>query len=125
MIEGQVHLFGKHFVALRLEVVNAQIDKVFAEQVDLTFYHELLASYSHANDLYPEDIAAALAYLVQKERPLQVKFAPLKPAKEHQRAERSERPGGKGKEVQRDDETQRYRIAVGRSHHVKPGDIVG
>jgi len=115
---------GEAVTAHRIDNFKAQIDKVFAEQVDLTFYHELLASYSHANDLYPEDIAAALAYLVQKERPLQVKFAPLKPAKEHQRAERTER-AGKGKKFQNDDDMQRYRIAVGRTHHVKPGDIVG
>lgn len=115
---------GEAVTAHRIDNFKAQIDKVFAEQVDLTFYHELLASYSHANDLYPEDIAAALAYLVQKERPLQVKFAPLKPAKEHQRAERTERTG-KGKKFQNDDDMQRYRIAVGRTHHVKPGDIVG
>ena len=115
---------GEAVTAHRIGNFKAQIDKVFAEQVDLTFYHELLASYSHANDLYPEDIAAALAYLVQKERPLQVKFAPLKPAKEHQRAERTERTG-KGKKFQNDDDMQRYRIAVGRTHHVKPGDIVG
>src|SRR5690625_6429369 len=124
MIEGQVHLFGKHFVALRLEVVNAQIDKLLCDHVHLTFYHELLASYSHAIDLSPEDIAAALAYLLQKERPLQVKFAPLKPAKEHPRAERAER-AGKGKKFQNDEDMQRYRIEVGRTHHVKPGDIVG
>ncbi len=115
---------GEAVTAHRIDNFKAQIDKVFAEQVDLTFYHELLASYSHANDLYPEDIAAALAYLVQKERPLQVKFAPLKPAKEHQRAERTERTG-KGKKFQNDDDMQRYRIAVGRTHKVKPGDIVG
>ena len=118
---------GEAVTAHRIDNFKAQIDKVFAEQVDLSFYHELLASYSHANDLFPEDIAAALAYLVQKERPLQVKFAPVKPAREHNRtdrAERTERPG-KGKKFQSDEDMQRYRIAVGRSHHVKPGDIVG
>lgn len=119
---------GEVVTAHRIDNFKAQIDNVFSEQVDLSFYHELLASYSHANDLFPEDIAAALAYLVQKERPLQVKFAPLKPPREHKktdRAERTERPGGKGKKFQSDEDMQRYRIAVGRSHHVKPGDIVG
>ncbi|RUQ34612.1 MAG: DEAD/DEAH box helicase, partial [Candidatus Competibacteraceae bacterium] len=39
---------------------------------DLTFFHELTARIEQEQDISARDIAAALAYLVQRERPLQV-----------------------------------------------------
>ncbi|MDQ2075498.1 DEAD/DEAH box helicase [Marinimicrobium sp. ABcell2] len=124
---------GETVTAHRIDSFKGEIDKVFAEQVDLSFYHELLAAYSHDNDRYPEDIAAALAHLLQKERPLQVTFAPIKPERDHKRSERGERGErgdrnerpSKGKKQHSDEDMQRYRIEVGRNHQAKPGDIVG
>jgi ATP-dependent RNA helicase DeaD len=114
----------------------------------------LLAEYSHSNDVSPEEIASALAFLLQKERPLQVKFTDVKPDRntgsrdERGSRERSDRGprdrndrgprsdrgnredrGGREDRPRRehanDDNMQRYRIEVGRNHEARPGDIVG
>ncbi len=122
---------GATVTAHRIGSFKETIDQVFEQKVDLSFYNDLLASYSHENDIAPEDIASALAYLMQKDRPLQVKFAEIRP--ESARAE-SKKPGrdgkredrpAKGKKHHNDENMQRYRIEVGRSHQARPGDIVG
>ncbi len=121
---------GETVTAHRIDQFKESIQKVFDASVDLSFFNELLADYSHQTDRSPEEIASALAYLAQKERPLQVKFAEIRP----------EKPSTKGKnklarEAQNgprptkarvnDSDLQRYRLDVGRSHEVRPGDIVG
>lgn len=121
----------------RIDQFTQQITDALKEQ-DLSFFNDLLAEYSHKNDVAPEDIASALAYLLQKERPLQVKFTEVKP--ERERSERTDRPRDRGERSERtdrppredrprrersDENMVRYRIEVGRSHEVRPGDIVG
>src|SRR5690606_19586305 len=107
-----------------------------AEQGDLSFFNDLLAEYSHKNDVSPEEIASALAYLLQKERPLQAVFTDIKPERGFDRGERSDRGdrGDRGprsgrerpmRDSARDENMQRYRIEVGRNHEARPGDIVG
>jgi ATP-dependent RNA helicase DeaD len=115
----------------RIDQFTQQITEALQE--DLTFFNDLLAEYSHKNDVSPEDIASALAFLLQKERPLQVKFTDPKPERESRdRAEsgsreknfREDRP--RRERSDRNDENMvRYRIEVGRNHEVRPGDIVG
>src|SRR5690606_19139051 len=83
------------------------------------------------------EIASALAYLVQRERPLQVKFTDVKPGRDdrgsrddrgardrgpRERGSREDRPR---REHANDENMQRYRIEVGRNHEARPGDIVG
>jgi len=128
----------------RIDQFTQQITTTFAEQTDLSFFNDLLAEYSHKNDVSPEDIASALAYLLQKERPLQVKFTDVKPERESRnrddrggREDRGSRDrGGRdgGRERSREDRPRRehndenmvrYRIEVGRNHEARPGDIVG
>lgn len=127
----------------RIDQFTQQITNTFAEQTDLSFFNDLLAEYSHKNDVSPEDIASALAYLLQKERPLQVKFTDVKPERESRdrgdrggREERGSRDRNDrgGRERSREDRPRRehndenmvrYRIEVGRNHEVRPGDIVG
>jgi ATP-dependent RNA helicase DeaD len=129
----------------RIDQFTQQITTTLTEQSDLSFFNDLLAEYSNKNDVSPELIASALAFLLQKERPLQVKFTDVKP----ERNERSERSrddrGGRDdrnsrdrsdrssrddkprrERTERSDENmQRYRIEVGRNHEARPGDIVG
>ncbi|WP_111642005.1 DEAD/DEAH box helicase [Marinimicrobium alkaliphilum] len=126
---------GATVTAARIDQFKQQITEVFEQKVDLTFFNDLLAAYSHDNDLAPEDIASALAYLVQKERPLQVKFADVKqdkPKRDMTRKERTrdrdgrrEGPSAPRREREMGENMQRYRIEVGRKHEVRPGDIVG
>jgi ATP-dependent RNA helicase DeaD len=130
----------------RIDQFTQQITDTLQEQGDLTFFNDLLAEYSHKNDVSPEQIASALAFLLQRERPLQVKFTDVKP--ERERSSRDER-GGRDERSSRDDRgsrdggrdrgsredrprrehndenMDRYRIEVGRNHEARPGDIVG
>ncbi|MFT5579340.1 MAG: ATP-dependent RNA helicase DeaD [Paraglaciecola psychrophila] len=125
------------------------------ESQDLTFIYEMLSEYSTEADRTAEEIASALAYMLQKERPLQVVDVPSrKPHRESsssaprrersesaergprrertESAERSPRPE-RTESAERSPRTTaasdvamaRYRIEVGRNQEVKPGDIVG
>jgi len=131
----------------RIDQFTQQITDTLQAQGDLTFFNDLLAEFSHKNDVSPEQIASALAYLLQVERPLQVKFTDVKP--ERERSSRDERGGGRDERSGRDDRgsrdggrdrgsredrprrehndenMDRYRIEVGRNHEARPGDIVG
>lgn len=125
----------------RIDQFTQQITTTLTEQTDLSFFNDLLAEYSHKHDVSPEEIASALAFLLQKERPLQVKFTDVKPERSGRedrdsrdrepRGERGDRGdrGSKGGRERRehgnDENMQRYRIEVGRNHEARPGDIVG
>ena len=125
----------------RIDQFTQQITDALASDTDLSFFNDLLAEYSRANDVSPEEIASALAFLLQKERPLQVKFTDVKADPRDNRAPRdrndrgprsNDRGSDRGKREDRprrehgnDENMQRYRIEVGRSHEARPGDIVG
>ena len=102
------------------------------ESQDLQFFESLIEGYQAEHNLGLAEVSAALAYLVQKERPL----VPEKPPAGSERAQRSER----GERPERRDRTDkprkrearptgmgmvRYRIEVGREHGVMPKNIVG
>jgi ATP-dependent RNA helicase DeaD len=114
------------------------ITEVLSSQ-DLEFFERLVASYADEHGRELEKIAAALAYLAQKDRPL----APP-PALESRREQFTERGpmrdahGGrkrvrdvepstdrKRRAPREATERVRYRIEVGREHGVQPGNIVG
>lgn len=136
----------------RIDQFTSQISTTLAEQADLSFFNDLLAEFSNKNDVSPEEIASALAFLLQRERPLQVKFTDVKPERESRdrgprddrggrdergsRGDRSSRDGGDRSRSDRpredrprrehnDENMVRYRIEVGRNHEARPGDIVG
>jgi ATP-dependent RNA helicase DeaD len=110
-----------------------RITEVIAGQ-DLVFFEQLVAGYEEEHGTEPRAIAAALAYLAQKDRPLlpppaeraaksTEKSTPATPAlyadngraRAPRRPHDSTPPGG----------SVRYRIAVGHDHGVQPGNIVG
>ena len=138
----------------RIDQFTSQITTTLAENTDLSFFNDLLAEFSNKNEVSPEDIASALAYLLQKERPLQVKFTDVKPERERSsndrdrgprdggrdergsRGDRGSRDGGdrgrsdrpredRPRREHNDENMVRYRIEVGRNHEARPGDIVG
>ncbi len=116
----------------RKDITDRRID-LFKEQIaatleaeDLEFFEELIDAFQSEYEVGHRRTAAALAYLLQKDRPLQiddnfVEEAPL------QKSERSgERSGARSSRVDFQGENMRsYRIEVGRSHGVQPGNIVG
>ena len=114
------------------------ITEVLGSQ-DLKFFEQLVASYVEEHVREPQEVAAALAYLAQKDRPLVPPPAPE--SRREQFTERAPvRADRRGRERTRDSEPRderprraareetelvRYRIEVGREHGVQPGNIVG
>lgn len=93
---------------------------------DLTFFQQLVEQYEREHDVPVIEIAAALAQLVQGDTPLLIKTKSERknvsteqgPIKGEAAKTRKSRPNsGVGME--------RFRIEVGHSHGVKPGNIVG
>jgi len=121
---------GETVSAMRIDQFKEKLLETIKSQ-DLSFFNEVLAQFSHENDIAPEDIASALGYLAQKERPLQVQWANVKPAREN-RGDR-ERDNSRNESRERRPRRERgddsnmttFRIEVGRSHNARPGDIVG
>ena len=82
-------------------------------------------------DMSPEDLAAALCFMAQKERPFPDGKEPERP--QRQRRERDDRRGERGERGDRprrdrreDNEGMvRYRVEVGREQGINPGDLVG
>lgn len=112
----------------RKDITNRRINQ-FKEQIatameseDLEFFEALIDSFQSEHDIGHRKIAATLAYLLQKERPLQMEehFAdetPMEETRHESRLQRDSRPLDTG--------MQTYRIEVGRIHGVEPGNIVG
>jgi ATP-dependent RNA helicase DeaD len=120
----------------RTERFKQSITEALTTQ-DLAFFQTVVDDYAREQDVPPADIAAALAYLLQRERPLAPqlpepvqKSAERKPAREP-RAERSYGEAPRAKRAPRaesgDDVGAKrcYRIEVGREHGVEPKNIVG
>ncbi|TRO83885.1 DEAD/DEAH box helicase [Desulfuromonas acetexigens] len=89
------------------------------ESQDLEFFEELIDNYQDEYDVGLRRIAATLAYLVQKDKPLQMEGG----AEEKIEAapEFVDRPRVREKTG----DSRRYRIEVGRIHGVEPRHIVG
>lgn len=114
------------------EMINDKRVNRFKQQItdtlateELEFYHKIIEQYETEHDVPANEIAAALAKLVQGDEPLLLK----KPAKTKERSERGrERDSGatkrKGGSTMQTN-MQRYRIEVGKNHGAKPGNIVG
>jgi ATP-dependent RNA helicase DeaD len=120
---------------------------------DLDFFETLVSDLASEQEVTPERVAAALALMAQKERPLRMeekrkgefgerpRFERERPPHREREArpygdeERASRFGQAGRgvfssEVSEDDRGNavvmaRYRIEVGRNHGVSPKDIVG
>ncbi len=138
----------------RAALFKDSITEVLSSQ-DLEFFERLVASYAEEHGKEFQTIAAALAYLAQKDKPLKPAPSP-EPSREqfsdgprraarydraerHERIERAERPARRSRDggdaeprterprrAPRDDkDLVRYRIEVGHEHGVQPGNIVG
>ncbi len=125
--------------ASRIDRFTAELRKTLTEQ-DLDFFYRLVARLGTEQEMELMDIAAALAYLNQRERPLDVKAELPRPAatrpERPERGPRSEdrdagrprpprdgdrpRPQGRGSEG-----LTSYRIEVGHQHGATPREIVG
>ena len=101
---------------------------------ELSFFRDVIAQVEREQDVAADDIAAALAYLLQRDRPLQAPAdaenqpAATGPAKEPPSApESQERPPRRRERPKEgvDFEVTRYRLEVGHQHGATPQNIVG
>ncbi|MFQ5488929.1 MAG: helicase-related protein, partial [Gammaproteobacteria bacterium] len=130
----------------RIARFKERIGDTLARQ-DLELFQQLVTEFQQEQDVGPLQIAAALACMAQGDEPLLLperEAAPQRPAKaqreareKHTKREKSERPekfprradsgGSKALSLKThpEIEMERFRLAVGRSHGVKAGNIVG
>jgi len=107
----------------RIGLFKEQIAEALESQ-ELEFFEELVDSFQDQHDVGFRRIAAALAYLVQREKPLQHEGPADAPAVEDRDIPRAPAPR-RERVPPRGGPSQRYRIEVGRSHGVEPRHIVG
>ncbi|MDP5239536.1 DEAD/DEAH box helicase [Uliginosibacterium sp. 31-16] len=135
---------GHRISQLKQQVLDA------IEAEDMQYFSEVLDQLADENDLSIEDIAPALLFMAQKDRPLKVEEhghgwdvatapavaeAPRRFEDRNERgsyADRGERPSREDRQPRApkydfggDTKPQRYRIEVGRNHNVTPKEIVG
>lgn len=114
----------------RVAQFRRQVEEVIAAE-DLAFFNDVIADLEGQANASLHEIAAALAFLAQRERPLQLEpasgpdIADLnRPRSERPPRENREQILGRRREVA-EGKLVRYRIAVGREQQVTPKDIVG
>jgi ATP-dependent RNA helicase DeaD len=117
----------------RVAQFRRQIMDTLAEE-NLDFFYEVVRRMESEDGLATRQIAAALAFLAQRERPLQPEGieievpAAVPPAPTFERAEKAERKRREPPAEKRDfgnARLVRYRIEVGRNQGVLPKEIVG
>ncbi len=98
---------------------------------DLDFYYRLVSRIENEQEMSVTDIAAALTFLSQRERPFIVKEIKAPMAKKRldsrtePRGDRGRKGQGKPEQAGDDLPRTRYRIEVGRQHGATPREIVG
>jgi ATP-dependent RNA helicase DeaD len=114
----------------RVALFREQVEAVL-ESEELGFFVDIIADLEASTEASPQEIGAALAFLAQKERPLQLAPASGPDIAELNRP-RPERAPRENREqiLERrrdysDGKLARYRIEVGRNQQVTPKDIVG
>ncbi|MCP4788908.1 MAG: DEAD/DEAH box helicase [Gammaproteobacteria bacterium] len=115
----------------RIDQFKDELDKALS--ADLAQFNGIVSQFSQERDADAEQIAAALLYLIQQDKPLilpeggkserprrdeSIGFEDRPP---REKKERHPRPDFDGEAIA----MERFRIAVGHDHQVKPGDIVG
>ena len=132
----EMHLPTREDIAERRVEQFKELVMNTLESEELSFYRQFVQHLGKEKNLAPLDIASALTFLAQKDRPLLP--AERSSHSEHfddgrdarKRADRSERPDRGGEKRERpqrdfDDSGTLYRIEVGRNDGVAPKDIVG
>jgi ATP-dependent RNA helicase DeaD len=120
----------------RVMQFNQQLSETIESQ-DLAFFQNVINDYQQEHEADPIEVAAALAYLVQKSRPLKpVKHVEARPTRrdreERGSSDRSARRDGKsprrtiGSAIREAEAgMQTYRVEVGREHGAEVKNLVG
>jgi len=114
----------EQLAAQRIKAFKQQMQETLGGKQDLEFFRKLIREFAAENSCSTEDAAAALAFRLQRARPLQ-------PPPDTLRQPKPPRPQkdrvGRNSRAPRPDESEleSYRIQVGREHGATPGHIVG
>ncbi|MGB2683283.1 MAG: DEAD/DEAH box helicase [Candidatus Competibacter sp.] len=116
----------------RLAQFKQQVGEIYTSQ-DLTFFRQVVAELEREQDIAAPDIAAALTWLAQRDRPFQfedtipseAERAALRPERDLRPAGRGERPPRGNSRESADFDKVRYRLEVGHQHGATPQNIVG
>ncbi len=123
----------------RVKRFKAKISETLDSTDDLDKFRSLVEQYQHEYGVPVIEVAAALVAMAQDKQPLfakeKLRKSPERRAEEREKRrqkegtpvpEGSRRPAKEEREVPKPDQGMvRYRIEVGYSHGVKPGNIVG
>ncbi len=121
----EMHLPSHQDIAdRRVEQFKELVMKTLEEE-ELSFYREFVQQMGREQKLSPLDLASALTFLAQKDRPLvpQARTEEPRPKARVKREARVEREARPPRSF--GDEGSLYRIEVGRADGVAPKDIVG
>ena len=121
-LPSQSDIADKRSAAFKNQISEAM------ESQDLAFFETLVEEYQSEHDVGLSEIAAALAYLAQKDRPLLP--AEIKESTQVGFGDRPDRGDNRRDEPRRprqNDDIPRvkYRIEIGHEHGVQPKNIVG
>ncbi len=116
----------------RLAQFKQQVGEILNAQ-DLDFFQQVVSEIEQEQELNTRDIAAALTWLVQRDRPFQfeddipteLEKPPLRPERESKLPQRRERTSRETKARAPDFDKVRYRIEVGHQQGATPQNIVG
>jgi len=108
----------------RIKAFKKQMQDILDGNADLDFFRKLMRDFASEHECSTEDGAAALAYLLQRERPLQPPPDRSRPPM-HSHSMRGDRPQRPRPPRAADADLERFRIALGREDGVTPGHIVG
>ena len=115
---------------IRIRQFKEDVLKAMSAGEELDVFRGIVAELEQEHALNYEDMAAALCFMAQKERPFPDAKEPEQPRREgRERGERGERRDGerrgdRGRE-RSNEGMVRYRVELGRDHGINPGDLVG
>lgn len=125
--------------AKRIETFRETLNTVLKSE-DLEFYRELSKTLASEDEATVEELAAALLFMAQKDKPLQLEPEPIRPPRrEREERDRDSRGGERGERGERNrDRGERrerqpranvnmdtFRIEVGRTDGVQVKNVVG
>lgn len=108
----------------RVAQFREQIETVIATE-ELGFFRDVVRDLEAGGTADLHEVAAALAFLAQRERPLQLPPAQGPDIADAQRSMRPVPARASAQEINPGGALVRYRIEVGRNHQAMPKDIVG
>ncbi|WP_031435568.1 DEAD/DEAH box helicase [Methylomarinum vadi] len=111
----------------RIKRFKQRITDTLASE-ELSFFVQLVEQYQVEHDVPAVEIAAALAKLTQGDTPLLLKELPKKARKQEAQTKQANQPKLSRPKKERQQGAlamEQFRLEVGKSHGVKPGNIVG